>query len=75
MQTGLVESWNGNPAELGPLYPFVGAEMILFIVCFALWVTYTIWQMKFEAARYDEEAQVLAESHRPVDTIQEDRNI
>ena len=75
MRTGLVESWGGNPMELGPLYPFVGSEMFLFIVCFALWVAYTIWQTKFEAARYAEEAQTLAESDRPVDTIQESRSL
>ena len=73
MHTGLVESWGGNPMELGPLYPFVGAEMFLFIICFALWVVYTIWQMKFETARYDQEAQALAESDRLADTIQKNR--
>ena len=74
MHTGLVESWGGNPMELGPLYPFVGSEMILFIICFAMWVTYTIWQMKFETVRYNKEAQALAENDRPVETVQKNRN-
>ena len=32
MSTGNVESWSGNMAEIGPLYPFVGAEFALFVV-------------------------------------------
>ena len=61
MQTGLVTSWAGNPLEQGPLYPFVGFEMILVVVCVALWVAFTVWQMKFETDGYGKEAQALAE--------------
>lgn len=71
MQTGLVQSWGVDPTELGPLYPFVGSEVALVIICFVLWVAYTIWQMKFESARYAEEVQTLAESDRPDATIRE----
>lgn len=41
MRTGLVESWAGNPAEVGPIYPFVGSEVTLFVICFVLWVLCT----------------------------------
>lgn len=64
MQTGLVTSWSGNPLEQGPLYPFVGSEMILFLICIALWVAFTVWQLKFETGCYSKEAQALAEQHR-----------
>ena len=67
MQTGLVTSWTGNPLEQGPLYPFVGSEMILVVICVALWVAFTVWQIKFETDCYGREAQALAESHRPGD--------
>jgi len=48
MQTGLVESWAGNPLEIGPIYPFVGWEVFLFAICVIYWLAYTLWQMKFE---------------------------
>ncbi len=60
MQTGLIENWTGNPLDIGPMYPFVGMEMALFVVCAALVIVYTVWQLKFEARTYDEEAAALA---------------
>ncbi len=74
MQTGLVPSWNVDPMELGPLYPFVGSEMILFVVCVALWVAFTVWQMRFETERNDAAAQALAERQRRGDTTGEKSN-
>ena len=64
MQTGLVTSWSGNPLEQGPLYPFVGSEMILVVICVALWVAFTLWQLKFETDSYGKEEQALAEGDR-----------
>ncbi len=60
MQTGLIENWTGNPLDIGPMYPFVGMEMALFVVCAALAIVYTVWQLKFESRTYDEEAAALA---------------
>ena len=60
MQTGLIENWLGNPLEIGPMYPFVGLEMVLFVVSFALAILYTIWQLRFEARTFEEEARALA---------------
>jgi hypothetical protein len=59
MQTGLIENWTGNPLEIGPMYPFVGMEMVLFGVCFALSILYTIWQLRLEAGTYEREARAL----------------
>ena len=57
MKTGKITSWAGNPLDIGPLYPFVGWEMPLFLLCFALWVAYTVWQLKFEGATYSAELE------------------
>jgi len=59
MQTGLIENWTGNPLEIGPMYPFVGMEIVLFVVCFAVAILYTIWQLRFEGATYEREARAL----------------
>ena len=60
MNTSMVESWTGNPADMGPLYPFVGHEVPFFLLCVLFWVVYTVWQMKFEHRTYESEEQDLA---------------
>ncbi len=60
MQTGLIENWLGNPLEIGPMYPFVGLEIALFVVSFALTIVYMIWQLRLEARTYEKEARALA---------------
>ena len=66
MRTGLIENWTGNPAEIGPMYPFVGFEMPVVLVCFILWILYTIWQMRFEYTHYAREEQELRKSDSKV---------
>ncbi len=61
MTTGKITSWTGNPLDIGPLYPFVGWEMPLFLLCFALWFAYTVWQLKFESATYSAELEEKSE--------------
>lgn len=53
MKTGLIDSWTNNPLDVGPLYPFVGWEMALFVVCLILWIVYTIWQIRFERNHFE----------------------
>ncbi len=59
MRTGLIESWTGNPLEIGPMYPLVGLEMLLFVISFALAIIYTIWQLRLEARTYEKETRAL----------------
>ena len=66
MRTGLIENWTGNPAEIGPMYPFVGFEMPVVLVCFILWILYTIWQMRFENTHNAREEQELRTSDSKV---------
>ena len=61
MKTSMVESWTGNPADMGPLYPFVGNEVPFFLLCVLFWIVYTLWQMKFERRTYEGEERDLAE--------------
>jgi hypothetical protein len=55
MATGNIENWAGTIADIGPLYPFVGTEFILWIIGMALWIGWHIWQSRIENAQYDEE--------------------
>ncbi|MCE2437917.1 MAG: hypothetical protein J4F39_00665 [Candidatus Latescibacteria bacterium] len=70
MRTGLIDTWVGNPADVGPMYPFVGYEVPLFVVCIVLWIAYTIWQIKHENATYADELDQLAEAGSLVSTIE-----
>ena len=73
MTTGLIESWAANPAEMGPLYPFVSFEAFFFAICFVLWILYTLWQMRFESANYRSENEDLSKGNTLLETIQSNR--
>ncbi len=62
MRTGLIDTWVGNPADVGPMYPFVGYEVPLFVVCLGLWIAYTFWQIRHERANYRDELDHLVEA-------------
>ena len=64
VNTGLIESWSSNPTEIGPMYPFVGFEVVWFVISLILWVAYTLWQMKFERDTYAAEVDELANRER-----------
>ena len=64
MNTGLIESWSSNPIEIGPMYPFVGFEVVLFVISLIVWIAYTLWQMKFERDTYATEMEELANRER-----------
>lgn len=55
MSTTIVETWASNMADLGPIYPFVGSEVILYIAGLAFWIIFHIVQMSSENALYDKE--------------------
>jgi hypothetical protein len=61
MTTGRVESWAGQIIDIGPIYPFVGTELLLFIVGLVFWVGWHVWQLRIESKQFDED---IARIHR-----------
>lgn len=59
MSTGMVENWTGDILQIGPLYPFVGSEMILVIVGVVCWIGWHIWQWRMEAHNYHDDMKTL----------------
>ena len=57
MSTGNFESWTGTIVDIGPMYPFVGTEMLLSIIGIASWIGWHIWQMHIERNEYKEEVE------------------
>ena len=55
MTTASFESWAGNISEIGPIYPFVGSEVLLLIIGLVTWIGWHIWQSSHETRTYDEE--------------------
>lgn len=60
MSTGSFESWTGNVLDIGPLYPFVGTEMVWFILCFGFWLVWHVLQWRMEDSNYKDDLRVLA---------------
>ncbi len=56
---GTIDSWAGNPLEVGPMYPWVGFEVGFFLVSLALWICWMVWLLKTEGTVYLHEAQRL----------------
>lgn len=59
MSTTIVETWSGaDLSALGPIYPFVGTEMILFIIGLIFWLAFHFIQAGIEKRELeaDEEA-------------------
>jgi hypothetical protein len=59
MSTASFADWNGNMAELGPLYPFAGAEVLLVILALIFWVGWHLIQGRMENRKLEEEARAL----------------
>ena len=49
LSTTAVETWAGaNLAEIGPIYPMVGSEFILYIIGLIFWLGFHLKQMAIE---------------------------
>ncbi len=59
MSTTGIDTWAVDLANIGPLYPFQGYEVVLFIVGLVIWIGFHIWQFSFEKKTYDEDLQNL----------------
>lgn len=57
-----VSSWGGTITEIGPMYPFVGSEMLMVVLVAAFWIVWHILQLKVEDAEFREEAERLRNS-------------
>lgn len=59
MSTGNFENWDGNILDLGPIYPFVGWEVFMVVLCVIFWVGWHVWQIKMENKGLDDEVRRL----------------
>ena len=59
MQTGNVSDWNATMTDVGPLYPFVGTEMLWVVLGFVVWIVWHIWQARMESSNYNDDLATL----------------
>ena len=55
MATTMVDSWAVDLATIGPIYPWVGSEVVLWVLGLAFWIGWHIWQGRFESRTYEQE--------------------
>ena len=68
---GKIDSWATNPQEVGPLYPLVGWEVFIVLVCVVLWIGWLLWQTKIENADYAQRVEEL--KHDDLTKLLDDR--
>lgn len=59
MSTGSFADWQGNMTEIGPLYPFVGSEMLWAAIGLAIWLVWVVVQWRMESSNYEDDLKVL----------------
>jgi hypothetical protein len=57
-----IETWNINPLDTGPIYPFVGWETGMFVACAAFWVAFMVWKFRSESTKYAGQVRNLRNS-------------
>ncbi|MEM9627460.1 MAG: hypothetical protein AAGA21_14580 [Pseudomonadota bacterium] len=62
MSTTEITSWAVDLSTVGPIYPFVGTEMLWFVLGLVFWIGFHIWQIRFEKQTYDDD---MAHMKRP----------
>jgi len=59
MSTIGYESWAVDLAEVGPVYPFQGAEFLMFLIGLAFWIGWHVIQFRQEKAEFDREVETV----------------
>ncbi len=54
-----IESFAGTITDIGPMYPFVGSEMLMVIVVAAFWIAWHIKQLNMENQEFKEDMERL----------------
>jgi hypothetical protein len=62
MSTGNVANWDGNIVDIGPIYPFVGWEGFMVLLCLIFWVAWHVLQVRRESAHLEEQARTLRQA-------------
>ena len=73
--TGNFENWDGNIADIGPIYPFVGAEWLMVILLLVFWVAWHVVQVRSETRQQEEEARHLRQGDNLHRVVQQEHTL
>lgn len=57
MSTGAFEDWTGTITDIGPIYPFVGSEVLWFILGLVFWIGWHVIQARRESREWQEDLE------------------
>jgi len=60
--TGPIESWNINPTDVGPIFPFTCSTVVMFAACAVFCVAFMVWKFATENSSYAARASQLQDS-------------
>jgi len=65
MSTTIVDSWAGaDLSQLGPVYPMVGTEMILYLAALVFWLAFHILQARIEKKEFERDEELARSPER-----------
>ena len=73
--TGNFTNWDGDLTAIGPIYPFVGAEMLMVIILLVVWIGWHIVQIRMENRQMNDEARALRQGDALDRTLQSEHTI
>lgn len=75
MSTANFTNWDGDLTLLGPIYPFVGSEMLMVILAIVFWIGWHILQIRAENRQLDDEAAKLRQGNNLQKAVETERVI
>jgi hypothetical protein len=73
--TGNFSNWDGNLLDIGPIYPFVGSELVMVVILLVLWVVWHVLQIRMENDKMETEARALRQGESLPRVLQEEHTI
>jgi len=65
LSTTIVETWSGTDiSQLGPIYPMVGSEVLLWLLGMVFWIGFHWLQIRIEARELQEDAEAAQSAER-----------
>ena len=58
MSTGNVTTWSGNILDIGPIYPFVGSEVLMVVIGFIFVIGWFALQARVESRELGEDLKL-----------------
>ncbi len=62
MMTGSFENFAGTITDIGPLYPFVGGEMVMCVIAVVFWLGWHISELWIEKREYEAEVEKFSDA-------------